>query len=102
MSFSKNYNKIQFKVYRMGNSHLVAVDHVRNLGVIFDRKFDFHEHIKNLSSKCMELLRLVMRASNNFSPNRLKIFYCSLVQSTTEYCSVVWNPQYQNKNHVIV
>lgn len=82
--------QIQFD-YRIWNNNL-NMDHVGDLGIIFGRKFNFHEHIENLSSKCI-------RSSNDFSWTTLKILYCSVVRSTAEYCSVVWIPQYQNTIH---
>lgn len=69
---------------------------MRDLGVQFDKKLSFVEHIDKTILKTSKMLGFVMRECKNFKkPKIKKIMYNSLVRSRLEYCSVVWSPEYK-------
>lgn len=68
---------------------------VKDLGVMFDTKVSFTEHINYITSRAYSILGFIKR--NCWEMNdvyALKSVYCCYVRSVLEYASVVWNPNY--------
>ncbi|CRK87851.1 CLUMA_CG001638, isoform A [Clunio marinus] len=66
---------------------------MRDLGIIFDNKLSFNEHVEMVCSKAKRMLGFIMRVGKYF--NNILTFvslYNSLVRSNLEYASVIWNP----------
>lgn len=81
--------------YTLQSSLLVRVNTIRDLGVSFDTKILFDEHINNIVNKASRALGFVLRMSAEFSSVKtFKILYCAYVRSHLEYASQVWNPRY--------
>lgn len=95
ISFTNSKNKINFN-YTLNNISLSRQQVVRDLGILFDDKLNFHSHYDYLVTKCNKLLGFISRSTKDFkkSTQTLKILYCSLVRSTIEYGSVIWSPFY--------
>ncbi|KAL0881825.1 hypothetical protein ABMA27_001603 [Loxostege sticticalis] len=93
-SFTRKPTKLIFN-YTLLNLPLTRVDKIKDLGVIFDSKLLFDEHINNIVKKASRALGFVFRMSSEFkSVKTFKILYCSYVRSHLEYASQVWNPHY--------
>ncbi len=63
------------------------------LGVTFNEKLTWDEHIKAICSKCSSrvfAITLLRRAGK--SPEELIHVYCSTIRSVLEYCAEVWHP----------
>lgn len=75
---------------------LKLVNEFYDLSVIHDTtKLTYEKHIDNITHKTNKMLSFVMRScSQFFCIKTIKILYCSYVRSILEYCSQVWNPQY--------
>jgi hypothetical protein len=59
-----------------------------------DSKLDFKANVDQMISKASRMLGFVKRQARMFScPEVTKSLFCSLVRSTLEYCSVVWQPK---------
>ena len=66
---------------------------------MLDAKLTYRQHTAYIVDKASRNLGLVFRMTKDFTDVYcLKSLYCSLVRSTLEYCSVVWNPNYINGN----
>ena len=91
VSFTRSNTQISFE-YEINSVRLETLLSVKDLGVIFDRKLSFKEHIDFIFSKSMRLLGFINRISSEFQdPTTLKSLYVSLVRSHLEYCGVIWN-----------
>lgn len=94
MTFSKRNpeNIIKYN-YNIGGHILSSKSTIRDLGVIFDPKFSFNDHVVSICKSAFVILGLIRRLGNIFTNIRsIKLLYCSLVRSRLEYASVVWYP----------
>jgi len=79
----------------MGNSILSTKSIFTDLGIIFDSKFSFADHIVSICKNAFSILGFIKIMANLFkNPDTLKILYCSLVRSRLEFASVIWYPQH--------
>jgi ribonuclease P/MRP protein subunit RPP40 len=89
-------NALLFK-YDVGGDELTRVTSKKDLGVIFDNKLNFNEHIDAITRKAYRMLGFIFRSCKRFrNPQSLITLYNAYVRSQVEYCSVVWSPIYQN------
>lgn len=96
ISFSRKHFPVIYD-YRLGDTLVERVSHVKDLGVILDTKLTYKQHLSFIIAKASRQLGLVIRMTRNFTDIYcLKTLYCSLVRSTLEYCSTVWPPHYNN------
>lgn len=93
ITFSKSNSQILFP-YSINSNRLQSVTEIRDLGVNFDCKLSFDAHYIKITSNSLKLLGFITRSSSHFSTDTMKLIYCSLVRSSLEYCSIVWNPYY--------
>jgi hypothetical protein len=82
--------------YKLINHVLFRYSLVKDLGISFNSKLLFTDHIistKN-TGKAFSMLGFIMRnCSNCNDPYTLKILYTSLVRSHLEYASIIWDIQ---------
>ncbi|GBN16192.1 hypothetical protein AVEN_111678-1 [Araneus ventricosus] len=89
-------------VYKINDLALSRSDSVTDLGVIFDTKLDFSQHIDSMVSKAYRRLGILKRKNREFSSEiALKVLYYVHVRSSLEYCSVIWDPNYRNNIEII-
>lgn len=94
ITFSRS--KISFNFhYSINGSILARVGSVDDLGLRLDNQLNFREHIHGITAKSYRNLGFVYRNSYGFSPETLKLLFCSLVRSGLEYGSCVWSPIYR-------
>lgn len=92
ISFSRNHNKI---VYNLGDIDLLRKQGARDLGVFFDEKMIFSEHIEAIVSKAFRMLGFIHRQARQFTSNKaLLSLYYAYVYSQLNFASSVWNPMY--------
>lgn len=94
ISFSRKPDRILTN-YVINGQQLECKTSIRDLGVIFDEKLSFVEHINAISVKGSKMLGFILRNTRNFSIKATRMVYCSLVRSGIEYCSAVWSPFFQ-------
>lgn len=83
--------------YVVSGISLERVNFKKDLGVIFDEKLRFNEHIDKITRKAFQMLGFIFRSCKRFrNPESLITLYKAYVRSQVEYCSVVWSPIYQN------
>ena len=92
MTFCRSSVKFSFQ-YNIDLVELIKIDSVKDLGVLFDSKLTFCQHIDYIISKSLAMLGFVQRNSAEFNdPSTILCLYNSLVRPHLEYCSVIWNP----------
>lgn len=95
IKFTRNRNSIQTS-YNINGVALAEQEVVRDLGITFDTKLSFNQHIEIMCKSARRILGFVFRNSKEFKKlSTKKLLFTSLVRSKLEYCSVVWNPNYQ-------
>lgn len=81
--------------YLVNNRTLSKVDVVKDLGVVFNKKFTFDNHLDYIVGRANSILGFVKRWAKEFNdPYLTKTLYCAFVRSILEYASVVWDPYY--------
>jgi hypothetical protein len=53
--------------YKLSHSAITRTYSVKDLGVYFDSKLHFHDHVNSIFSQCIKLLGLIRCATFNFS-----------------------------------
>lgn len=81
--------------YTFNNTALARGQTIKDLGILFDSKLDFVEHVSTITNSAAKLLGFIIRNCKQFSNvNTLKTLYFSLVRSKIEYGAIIWNPIY--------
>lgn len=81
--------------YSIGGSILETANLIKDLGILFDSKLSFAQHIQAICSKALRMLGFVKRHTSDFnSISAVKTLYTSLVRSQLENCTMIWNPYY--------
>lgn len=90
--FSKRRIQTHYQYVLDGNS-LPVSDTVMDLGVCFDSKYTFNNHVDMIVCKALRALDFVTCVTKDFSGCRcMTVLYCSLVRSVLEYCYIIWSP----------
>lgn len=87
-----HYGNSVESVYTMNDNEIEAVVSERDLGVMFDDKLKFSDHIRNIVSKANSRVGIIKRNFSNLSPDILLPLYKGLVRPLLEYCSIIWCP----------
>jgi len=67
-------------------------DVVSDLGVMFDEKLNFREHIHCKINMAYEMVEIIKRNFKYLSISSFVLVYKNLVRSHLNYCNRVWNP----------
>ena len=81
--------------------HLQIVETERDLGVEFDSKLNFKQHIKTIVSKANFALNRILRVFKYLDSNKFLILYKSFVRHILELSSPVWSPQTKCQSYLI-
>lgn len=77
-------------VYNINGVQLEQVQVVKNLGVIFEEKLTFNDHVTYIENKVMKLVGFIKSCCRHFKDmHALRLVYCSYIQSKLEYCSLI-------------
>ncbi|GBN30125.1 hypothetical protein AVEN_270070-1 [Araneus ventricosus] len=80
-------------VYKINDLVLSRSDSVTDLGIIFDTKLVFFQHIDSMVSKAYRRLGILKLKTIEFSSEiALKVLYSAHVRSSLECCSIAWDP----------
>ena len=66
-------------------------DTVRNLGVVFDRDFNFRQHISQVCKSCFYHIRDLRRIRGHISISTAKTLSRALICSHIDYCNSLLN-----------
>lgn len=93
ITFSRRKTLENKRRYTLNGQLLALRDVICDLGVDFDSKLSFSEHLNRTVSKASKTLGFIRRFSQDFhDPLILKTLYCALVRPHLEYCSLIWSP----------
>lgn len=88
-------SKLVLHNYHINHNFVTEKQIIRDLGVLFDNKLTFKEHLEDVTNRASRMLGFVLRNVKGFRNPKTKILlYYSLVRSILEYCSVIWRPHY--------
>jgi hypothetical protein len=97
VSFTRRTTKFISNRYQISDVELQRKETMRDLGVYYDSKLSFNDHVDLICGKARRMLGFVMRAGKYFKdPRTFTTLYNSLVRSNLEYASVIWNPHTAN------
>lgn len=92
MSFTRSTSPIMGR-YQLNGKEIYRSQKVKDLGIVFDPKLTFHNHIQSLVKECFKKLGFVTRNCRDFSQGHvIGLLYTSLVRSKLEYGAPIWNP----------
>ena len=72
------------------NTTINAVDHVRNLGILFDSNLSFKYQINALSKSCFYHIRDLRRIRSSLDYDTARTIATSLVHSKLDYCNSLY------------
>ena len=84
-------HKLNFN-YKINGDTIVDVGSARDLGVVFDTKLTFKEHIHGIVNRAYIIMGLLRRHFDMLDKKSFVCIYKSLVRSQMEYASSVWSP----------
>ena len=94
LAFSRLRNTL-ISDYEINNIPLIRVDTIKDLGVLYDNKFSFTQHIDQIVSRANKVSGFIKRQCRDFiNVEAIRNLYVSLVRSILEHCSNIWNPHY--------
>ena len=79
-SFSINVNGVPLK----------RVSHFKYLGVVFDERLSWNEHVRYILAKASSRVGMLGRIRRNVTLSSANIVYTSLIRLILEYCDTVW------------
>ena len=85
--FMKDNNKIMHKIQQ--------VNQEKDLGVIFDKKLKFEEHIKHKVNIANRNLGIIYRKCSYLDQTMFDNLYKTMVRPHLEYASAIWNPHHK-------
>ena len=88
--FGRNINKNY--TYSLQGTQLVRLEHMKDLGVIFDTELNFVQHCKEKINTAYSYLGIIKRNFIYLDEHAFVMLYKSLVTSHLEYANSVWNP----------
>jgi ribonuclease P/MRP protein subunit RPP40 len=90
--FTKQVKPLLFD-YTLNNKILSRRSSVQDIGVLFDSKLSFCDHILSITSAAFKSLGFVLRSAKEFGDVvTLTLLYITYVRSKLEYASLVWSP----------
>jgi hypothetical protein len=91
VSYTRKTNFLSYNS-QLCRDTITRASSIKNLGVFFDSKLLFHNHVDYVFSECIKQLGLFHYITYSFSSLEcLYVLYFTSVQSKLESASVVWN-----------
>ena len=81
--------------YSISSDAVQKIESIKDLGVTFDNKLKFDEHINNKIKKAYQTLGIIKRHFIYLTPDSFVTFYKTMIRAHLEYAVSVWNPHYQ-------
>ena len=78
--------------YNMDQTKLKNVNTENDLGIIFDDKLSFEEHINNKVKKANSIAGMLRRSFVHLDKDMFKKLFTSMVRPHLEYGAPIWNP----------
>lgn len=95
ITFTRN-KSILCNNYYISDAPLSRVNHIRDLGIVFDGRYVFQIHFNEMIKKANKMLGFICRIMQPFrNPKPMLLVYNSVVRSILEFGTVIWNPLYK-------
>ena len=78
--------------YSFGSFELPNYLKICDLGISYNNKINFREHIDTIVSKAYQCSYLIFKSFVSRNPNLLKQAFITYVRPLLEYCTPVWSP----------
>lgn len=92
MSYTRSAHTISLQ-YSINQDPIARTLNTKDLGVLFDSKLTFHDHMRNLAAECFKRLGFVNRTCKDFTNiQAITLLYNALIRSKIEASSMIWNP----------
>ena len=89
-------------IYSINGTFISQQTSMRDLGVVFDQRYTFVEHVHTVAASACRTLGFIMRTCRSFDNVRaMKTLYFAFVVSRLEYASIIWYPIYQTHSQRI-
>ena len=76
-----------------GKEHVLEeVSTERDLGILINNKLKWHNQVAYAKNKAYATIGLLKRTFKFWTPESLRILYCTYVRPHLEYCSAAWGP----------
>ena len=90
--------KIEHKnTYQIKGTVLEKKEIVKDLGIIYDDKLTFREHINDKVNKANSILGVIKRNFRGLTHEAFILLYKSMVRSHLEYGVQIWNPHHKEQ-----
>nr|XP_034192192.1 uncharacterized protein LOC117609687 [Osmia lignaria] len=89
-----NHHEAQMPVLKLGTNLLRSVTCTKLLGVFFDSKLTWSNHINNLADNCKQRIKIIKSlAHNNWGADKTVLLqaYKAIVRSKIDYASVIYD-----------
>jgi len=81
--------------YTVSDTVIDKVDKIKDLGIVFDCRLKFGEHIDAKINRVYQMLGIIKRNFIHLTPDSFVLLYKSIVRSHLEYSECVWDPNHQ-------
>ena len=109
------FNSTKFEVLKIGKNedlkdchyenpdgeNIPTVSTAKDLGVNFNEKGDFSDHIQIKTSKAKQMAGYVLRTFMIRYPEPMMMLFKSLILPHIEYCCIIWNPYLQKEINML-
>ena len=104
LNFSKCYKLTFARIlspliyeYNLGSNKISSVTSLKDLGILFDNKLTFRDHINVTIRKCNKKWGFIRRNTVDFKNwDVIRHLYISLTKSVIMFVSMLWRPFYKN------
>ena len=94
VSYSRKQDIITYS-YNVNGILMERSQTFKDLGVVFDSKLAFIDHINTTVNSASKIYGFIYRNCRRFSNvETIRLLFCSLVRSRLEYASLIWYPIY--------
>jgi len=81
-------------IYMLDGGQLNVVSHQKNLGIMVDHQFKFHQHTASVASKANRVLGIISKSFECLDVDSLPRLYKALVRPIIECANSIWSPFY--------
>jgi ribonuclease P/MRP protein subunit RPP40 len=94
MTFSRKKQRIAHD-YNLQNTILLRTSQYKDLGVTFDERLNFNEHINLIINSSVKMLGFIIRSTLCLQSSEVLVrLYIAYIRSKLEYCVLIWSPFY--------
>lgn len=92
MTFGRMRQPVEFQ-YKLDANNITRSTIMKDLGVTFDRKLTFHDHVATVAKESFRRLGFILRNCRDFGNDHvIRLLFGALVRSRLEASSCVWHP----------